>query len=77
VARDTRAFVAKNLAQSLKIRPPAEAVLFFRATGGCSQNLRLLGARGNFRAAWEALKPISRASPPPAPCPEGHPAGTP
>jgi predicted unusual protein kinase regulating ubiquinone biosynthesis (AarF/ABC1/UbiB family) len=77
VARDTKAFVAKNLTQILKIRPPAEAVLFFRATGGCSQNLRQLGARGNFRAAWAALKPVSTASRPPAPCPPGHLAGTP
>ena len=34
-------------------RPPPEAVLFFRSTGGLSQNLRLLEAAGNFRQVFE------------------------
>ncbi|MFZ5472201.1 MAG: ABC1 kinase family protein [Myxococcota bacterium] len=45
----------KHATQFLKIRPPAEAVMFFRSTGGLSQNLRLLGARGNFRLVYEEL----------------------
>ncbi|MGA9525148.1 MAG: AarF/ABC1/UbiB kinase family protein [Myxococcaceae bacterium] len=56
VSRDLKALGAKNVASFLRIRPPAEAVLFFRAIGGCSQNLRSLGARGDFRAAYEPLR---------------------
>jgi predicted unusual protein kinase regulating ubiquinone biosynthesis (AarF/ABC1/UbiB family) len=53
--RDVRALFARNAAKFLKIRPPSEAVMFFRALGGCSQNLRLLAARGDFRAVYQEL----------------------
>ena len=62
VSKDVKAFVAKNVGSFLRIRPPAEAVLFFRATGGCSQNLRLLGARGDFRVAYQELREFARPS---------------
>ena len=35
---------------ALSIKPPAEALLFYRAAAGLAQNLRLLKARGPFRA---------------------------
>ena len=34
---------------ALAIRPPAEAVLFYRAASGLAQDLRLLKAKGRFR----------------------------
>jgi predicted unusual protein kinase regulating ubiquinone biosynthesis (AarF/ABC1/UbiB family) len=37
------------------IRPPREAVQFFRAIGGLGQNLENLGAAGDFRAVHEEL----------------------
>lgn len=39
----------------LKVRPPAEAVMFFRSVGGLGHNLKALGARGDFRAVYEEL----------------------
>lgn len=39
----------------LKVRPPEEAPLFFRAVGGLTQNLKLLRAKGPFRAAFVEL----------------------
>ncbi|HET9035892.1 MAG TPA: AarF/ABC1/UbiB kinase family protein, partial [Myxococcaceae bacterium] len=46
MAPDSRKLVTSHAAQFLKIRPPAEGVMFIRAFGGLQQNLRLLGARG-------------------------------
>jgi predicted unusual protein kinase regulating ubiquinone biosynthesis (AarF/ABC1/UbiB family) len=36
---------------ALSIKPPVEALLFYRSVAGLAQDLRLLKARGNFRAA--------------------------
>jgi predicted unusual protein kinase regulating ubiquinone biosynthesis (AarF/ABC1/UbiB family) len=41
----------------LKVRPPEEAPLYFRAVGGLIQNLKLLRARGPFRDVFLALLP--------------------
>jgi predicted unusual protein kinase regulating ubiquinone biosynthesis (AarF/ABC1/UbiB family) len=56
---DLRRHFARNAARVLKIRPPPEAVLFFRATGGLSQNLRLLEAAGNFRQVFQEVAEVS------------------
>lgn len=55
VVRDTRKLFTEHAGQFLKLRPPAEAVLFVRSAGGLAQNLKLLGARGNFRQVYEEL----------------------
>ena len=34
---------------ALRIKPPAEAVQFYRAVAGLAQDLRLLGTKGRFR----------------------------
>lgn len=47
---------AKHAAKLLKVRPPTEAVMFLRAIGGLSQNLRLIGARGDFCGIYEELE---------------------
>jgi predicted unusual protein kinase regulating ubiquinone biosynthesis (AarF/ABC1/UbiB family) len=43
----------------LKVRPPEEAPLFFRAVGGLTQNLKLLRAKGPFRAAFAELLAVA------------------
>jgi predicted unusual protein kinase regulating ubiquinone biosynthesis (AarF/ABC1/UbiB family) len=52
INRDMRNHFARNAPRFLKIKPPAEAVMFFRATGGLAQNLRLIGASGDFRGVF-------------------------
>jgi len=44
----------------LKVRPPEEAPLFFRAVGGLVQNLKLLRARGPFRESFLELLPYAQ-----------------
>ncbi|RPH72151.1 MAG: AarF/ABC1/UbiB kinase family protein [Myxococcaceae bacterium] len=58
MAPDSRKLFARHAAQFLKIRPPAEGVMFVRAFGGLQQNLRLLGARGDFRPFYLSLLPL-------------------
>ena len=58
IAPDSRKLFARHPAQFLKIRPPAEGVMFIRAFGGLQQNLRLLGARGDFRPFYRSLLPL-------------------
>ncbi|NMO16220.1 AarF/ABC1/UbiB kinase family protein [Pyxidicoccus fallax] len=61
ITRDLRNHFARNAPRFLKVKPPAEAVMFFRATGGLAQNLRLIGASGDFRGVYlevaELLEP--------------------
>ncbi|MFP2932324.1 ABC1 kinase family protein [Pyxidicoccus sp. 3LG] len=52
ITRDMRNHFARNAASFLKIKPPAEAVMFFRSTGGLAQNLRLIRASGDFRGVF-------------------------
>ncbi len=58
MAPDSRKLFTRHPAEFLKIRPPAEGVMFFRAFGGLQQNLRLLGARGDFRPFYRSLRPL-------------------
>lgn len=55
ITRDMRAHFTRHTAQYLRLRPPPEATLFFRATGGLAQNLRAIGAEGDFRQAFLAM----------------------
>jgi predicted unusual protein kinase regulating ubiquinone biosynthesis (AarF/ABC1/UbiB family) len=55
ITRDMKLHFTRNAARFLKIRPPAEAVMFFRSTGGLAQNLRLIGARGDFRRVFQEV----------------------
>ncbi|MBF5043545.1 AarF/ABC1/UbiB kinase family protein [Aggregicoccus sp. 17bor-14] len=52
---DLRRHFTKNAAKALKVRPPPEAVLFLRATGGLGQNLRLIEAAGDFRRVFQEV----------------------
>ena len=58
MAPDSRKLFAAHATHFLKIRPPAEGVMFIRAFGGLQQNLRLLGARGDFRPFYRGLLPL-------------------
>ena len=55
ITRDMKLHFARNAPSFLKIRPPAEAVMFFRSTGGLTQNLRLIGAQGDFRRVYQEV----------------------
>jgi predicted unusual protein kinase regulating ubiquinone biosynthesis (AarF/ABC1/UbiB family) len=55
ITRDMKLHFARNAARFLKVRPPAEAVMFFRSTGGLAQNLRLIGAHGDFRRVFQEV----------------------
>jgi predicted unusual protein kinase regulating ubiquinone biosynthesis (AarF/ABC1/UbiB family) len=55
IPRDMKLHFARNAARFLKIRPPAEGVMFFRSTGGLAQNLKLIAARGDFRGVFQEV----------------------
>jgi predicted unusual protein kinase regulating ubiquinone biosynthesis (AarF/ABC1/UbiB family) len=55
VSRDMRNHFMKNALSLATIKPPPEAVQFFRCVGGMSQNLETVGARGNFRQVFREL----------------------
>lgn len=43
------------------VRPPPEAILFFRAIFGSAQNLRALQAAGDFRACYQKIWDATKA----------------
>jgi predicted unusual protein kinase regulating ubiquinone biosynthesis (AarF/ABC1/UbiB family) len=55
IVSDTRKLAAERAGDFLKLRPPSEGVLFVRSAGGLAQNLKLLGAKGNYREVYEVL----------------------
>ena len=55
IAIDMRNYFASNAPKLLRLRPPPEAILFFRSFGGLAQNLRALAAKGDFRAVYVEL----------------------
>jgi len=48
LVREFQGVARKNAPLLMKLRPPADSLMFFRAFGGQGQNLRALGATGNF-----------------------------
>ncbi|MBL9039907.1 MAG: AarF/ABC1/UbiB kinase family protein [Archangium sp.] len=66
INRDMRALFLGNPRAMTTIKPPPEAVNFFRAVGGMSNNLENLKARGNFKALFREVYELalkSRKSP--------------
>ncbi len=59
VTRDMRKLFAANLQLAMKIRPPSETVMFWRSVGGCTQNLKLLGARIDAAAVIRELLAVA------------------
>jgi predicted unusual protein kinase regulating ubiquinone biosynthesis (AarF/ABC1/UbiB family) len=49
MVQDVRRLLLSQPGMALAIRPPAEAVLFYRSAAGLAQDLRLLKAKGRFR----------------------------
>ena len=49
MVRDVRRLVQQHPRMALTIKPPSEAILFYRAATGLAQDLRLLKVRGRFR----------------------------
>jgi len=60
VTRDMRSHFLKNALSLGSIKPPKEAVQFFRCVGGMSQNLENVGARGDFRQVFAELNETSK-----------------
>jgi predicted unusual protein kinase regulating ubiquinone biosynthesis (AarF/ABC1/UbiB family) len=58
---DIRAVFRKEPALAMKIKPPPEALLFYRSAAGLAQDLRLLKARGPFRAVLAEVRDRGRA----------------
>jgi predicted unusual protein kinase regulating ubiquinone biosynthesis (AarF/ABC1/UbiB family) len=66
MVQDTRRLFQSEPRMALSIKPPAEAVLFYRSAAGLAQDLRLLKARGRFRPV---LREIEARGPALAPAP--------
>jgi hypothetical protein len=58
---DVRALGRANFKTFFAVRPPPEAIQFFRAIFGNSQNLRALQAAGDFRACYQRIWEIATA----------------
>jgi predicted unusual protein kinase regulating ubiquinone biosynthesis (AarF/ABC1/UbiB family) len=58
VNKDTRALFMRNATKLGSMRPPKEAVMFFRAIGGMNQNLETLGAKGPFHSVYSELSAL-------------------
>jgi len=56
MVQDVRRLFQSNPRMALAIRPPVEAVLFYRSAAGLAQDLRLLKARGRFRPILRAIE---------------------
>jgi len=52
---DLRAVFRAQPGLAIQIKPPAEALLFYRSAAGLAQDLRLLKARGPFRATLQEI----------------------
>ena len=55
IVEDARAFGLAHAAELVRVRPPPEAILFFRAVAGVTHNLRALKASGDFRPLLHEL----------------------
>jgi predicted unusual protein kinase regulating ubiquinone biosynthesis (AarF/ABC1/UbiB family) len=53
---DLRAIFRAEPGVAMKIKPPPEALLFYRSAAGLAQELRLLKARGPFRSVLQEIK---------------------
>ncbi len=60
INREMRNHFLKNAMMVRKIRPPKEALQFFRGVAGVSQNLENIGARGDFQSVFNEVYEISK-----------------
>lgn len=61
LVKEIRDVFRREPALAMRIKPPAEALLFYRSAAGLAQDLRLLKARGPFRAVLQEIKERGRA----------------
>ncbi len=59
--RDMKDVFRASPAIAMRIKPPAEALLFYRSAAGLAQDLRLLKARGPFKAVLQEIQERGRA----------------
>ncbi len=57
---DIRAVFRKEPGLAMQIKPPPEALMFYRSAAGLAQDLRLLKARGPFRAVLAEVRERGR-----------------
>ncbi len=63
---DLLALKRRNVVDLLRVRPPVEALLFYRAIAGLGHNLRMLKASGDFRPFFaRSLQELGRLQPKP------------
>lgn len=55
INRDAKTHFLKHATKLATMKPPKEAVMFFRAIGGMNQNLENLGAVGDFHGLYQDL----------------------
>lgn len=60
INRDMRTLFLKNALMLRKVRPPKEALQFFRGVAGMSQNLENIGARGDFQSVFKEVHESSK-----------------
>jgi predicted unusual protein kinase regulating ubiquinone biosynthesis (AarF/ABC1/UbiB family) len=56
IFQQTRALFQREARMTLRIKPPPEALMFYRAVAGLAQDLRLLKAKGEFRPIIRELE---------------------
>jgi predicted unusual protein kinase regulating ubiquinone biosynthesis (AarF/ABC1/UbiB family) len=56
MVNDVRRLLRSEPGVALTIKPPAEAILFYRAAAGLAQDLRLLKVRGHFRPVIQEIE---------------------
>ncbi|MBS2026007.1 MAG: phosphotransferase, partial [Deltaproteobacteria bacterium] len=56
MVEDTKKLFASEPRLALTIKPPPEAVLFYRSAAGLAQDLRLFKVRGSFRATLQEIQ---------------------
>lgn len=61
--RELRNLFMRNALLLKNVKPPKEAIQFFRAIAGTSQNLENLGAKGPFRAVFGELDEVLKRRP--------------
>lgn len=67
IVEDLKSMSARRAADLLRVRPPPEGILFFRAVAGLTHNLRTLGSSGDWRPFFrETLDKSSYNEPTPA-----------
>lgn len=55
IVEDLKSFTTRRATDFLRVRPPPEGILFFRAVAGLTHNLRSLGSAGDWRPFFREM----------------------